>query len=262
MKLKMKVVYIFLLLVIFFSLASKNVIPSSISENTKTGIEKINSMQSKTVADIKKDAINKKIDVEEKNIENIIDKAINAPIYTTKDYKEFFNNTVFMGDSLTEAIYAYGFLDSTSVVAEKGKNVMTALKDDVPKVINLVPNRVIMLYGMNDLECFGNLSDFYDKYKILINSTKEKLPEVQIIVISTFYTTDEAIMTSQSLSRDRVDEANKYIKKMCEEESITYLDLRSITSKKSKLYEPDGIHVVGDFYNIYLEVLMNVLKGE
>ena len=174
MKLKMKVVYIFLLLVIFFSLASKNVIPSSISKNTKTGIEKINSMQTKTVADIKKDATNKKIDVEEKNIENIIDKAINAPIYTTKDYKEFFNNTVFMGDSLTEAIYAYGFLDSTSVVAEKGKNVMTALEDDVPKVINLVPNRVIMLYGMNDLECFEDLNDFFFFFKILINSIKNQ----------------------------------------------------------------------------------------
>ena len=49
---------------------------------------------------------------------------------------------------------------------------------------------------------------------------------------------------------------------MCEEESITYLDLRSIISKKPNLYEPDGIHVVADFYNIYLEVLMNVLKGE
>ena len=59
--------------------------------------------------------------------------------------------------ALTEAIYAYGFLDSTSVVAEKGKNVMTALEDDVPKVVNLVPNRVIMLYGMNDLECFEDL---------------------------------------------------------------------------------------------------------
>lgn len=258
----MKVIYIFLLLVIFFSLASKNVIPSTISKNTETGIEKINSMQNKTVADIKKNITNKKIDVEEKNIENIIDEAISAPVYTTKDYREFFNNTVFMGDSLTEAIYAYEFLDSTSVVAEKGKNVMTALEDDVPKVVNLVPNRVIMLYGMNDLSCFGNLNDFYGKYKILVNSIKEKLPETQIIIISTFYVTDEAAMTSQNLSKDRVDEANKYIKKMCEEESITYLDLRSIISKKPNLYEPDGIHVVADFYNIYLEVLMNVLKGE
>ena len=92
------------------------------------------------------------------------------------NYKVIFKSTVFMGDSLTEAIYAYGFLDSTSVVAEKGKNVMTALEDDVPKVVNLVPNRVIMLYGMNDLECFEDLNDFCDKYKILINSTKEKLP--------------------------------------------------------------------------------------
>lgn len=262
MKLKKKVVYIFLLLVIFFSLSSKNVIPSAISKNTKNGIKKINSMQSKTVADIKKDATNKKIDVKEKNIEDIIDKAINTPSYTTKDYKEFFKNTVFMGDSLTEAIYAYGFLDSTSVVAEKGKNVMTALEDDLPKVVNLVPNRVIMLYGMNDLACFDNLDDFYDKYKILVNSIKEKLPETQIIVISTFYATDEAVVNSKYLSKDRVDEANKYIKKMCEEESITYLDLRSIISKKPGLYEPDGIHVVGNFYNIYLEVLMNILKGE
>lgn len=258
----MKVVYIFLSLVIFFSLASRDVIPSSISRNTKMGIEKINSMQNKTVADIKQDIIDVKLDVEEKNIEEIIDKAINEPMYTTKDYKEFFNDTVFMGDSLTEAIYAYEFLDSTSVVAEKGKNVMTALEDDVPKLINLAPNRVIMLYGMNDLGCFDNLNDFYERYKILINSIKEKLPETQIIVISTFYATDEAITTSQYLSKDRVDEANTYIKKMCEEESITYLDLRSIISKKPEFYEPDGIHVVGDFYNIYLEVLMNVLKGE
>ena len=88
MKLKMKVVYIFLLLVIFFSLASKNVIPSSISENTKTGIEKINSMQTKTVADIKKDATNKKIDVEEKNIENIIDNDKYNRIIDKLDKKE------------------------------------------------------------------------------------------------------------------------------------------------------------------------------
>ena len=262
MKCKNKTLYVFLLMIIFFSLASKDVMPTSISKKTKSGIKKIESMQKKTVSDIKEDSEVKKVNIEGEDIDNIIDEAISSPKYNTEDYKEFFNSTVFMGDSLTEAIYGYGFLDSTSVVAEKGKNVMTALEDDVPRVVDLVPDRIIMLYGMNDLECFDNLEEFYDKYKKLINSVKEQLPKTEIIIISTFYVTDKEATEVTALSKDRVDEANKYIKKMCDEEDLTYLDLRSITSKKPNFYEPDGVHVIGDFYDIYLNVLINILKGE
>ena len=78
MKCKNKTLYVFLLMIIFFSLASKDVMPTSISKKTKSGIKKIESMQKKTVSDIKEDSEVKKVNIEEEDIDNIIDEAISS----------------------------------------------------------------------------------------------------------------------------------------------------------------------------------------
>lgn len=252
LKIKMTVLALFVITVLFFSSLSSSYIPLTTGKITQGGIKKIKSLEEDDV-----NAIQKKIDEKQQNF--IAQKELDSSNFTNSDYKTFFKNTVFMGDSLTQPLDFYGFLDSTSVVAEKGRYVVAAL-NDVDKVASLYPTRVIMLYGMNDLGYYPQIEDFITNYKILINKVKSKLPKAEIVILSPLYVTKTAQINSPEVSTDRIDKSNELIVEMCEEEEIEYIDIREIITKNPNLYEPDGMHVVADFYNKLLDLLILKLR--
>ena len=66
------------------------------------------------------------------------------------NYKEIFKNTVFIGDSQTEGLKEYNILNSTSVLAKKGSNLVDA-RNYIDSLSNLNPSTTFLLYGMNDI---------------------------------------------------------------------------------------------------------------
>lgn len=248
LKIKITVLALFVTTVVFFLSLSSSYIPLTTSKVTEDGIERIKLLEENDV-----NTIQKKIDERQQSL--IAEKELNSSNFTNSDYKAFFQNTVFMGDSLTQPLDFYGFLDSTSVVAEKGRYVVSAL-EDVDKVASLYPTRVVMLYGMNDLGYYPKLEDFITNYKVLINKVKSKLPKAEIVILSPLYVTQAAQISSPEVSSDRIDRSNELIVQMCEEEEIEYIDIRGIITKNPNLYEPDGMHVVAGFYNILLNSLI------
>ena len=52
-------------------------------------------------------------------------------------FRKAFESVVFMGDSQAEPLSLYGYADSSSVIASKGRNVISA-KDDVKKAASLM----------------------------------------------------------------------------------------------------------------------------
>ena len=63
----------------------------------------------------------------------------------------------------------YDFISDNETVAVKGKNVMLA-KDDINTIIAKNPTNLYLLFGMNDLECFGDVKDFKVAYEELLKS--------------------------------------------------------------------------------------------
>lgn len=222
------------------------------------GVLAIKDLENKDVSDIQR-KIEKikqdKIDeLNKKNQESIKkNEKSNTNENKNRNYKEIFEDTVFMGDSLVEPLEEYNFLSSSSVVATKGRNVITANEKDVSSVTNLKPRKIIMLYGMNDLNMFKYKNDFINKYKVLIGNIRNRLPETKIYINNIFKTQEKVWLNDKNFTPERITEFNNALKDMCDELKINYIDVSSLVKGNSKLYEPDGIHLIANFYPNWLE---------
>ena len=67
------------------------------------------------------------------------------------EIRQVFAGNVIIGDSITESIVEYGYLDTDVVVSKRGLNVGAA-DDQISTAIALNPSHVFMAFGSNDLE--------------------------------------------------------------------------------------------------------------
>ena len=78
------------------------------------------------------------------------------------EIRQVFAGNVIIGDSITESIVEYGYLDTDVVVSKRGLNVGAA-DDQISTAIALNPSHVFMAFGSNDLEIYGSASsEFID----------------------------------------------------------------------------------------------------
>lgn len=253
---KIGVLFVALLVGVFFVKTSANNITVTANQETKDGIETVSELEKKDVAKVQqkfKEREEKKAKEEEKSNGN----ATSAT--SENNYKVIFKSTVFMGDSLTQPLSLYGFLDNTSVVAEKGRNIDKALAD-LDRVVNLCPSTVVMFFGMNDLGYYDNIEDYITKYKELVSELRKKITDVELVILSPTYITEQAALTTTFLSSDRIDKSNELLKDMCKKEKITYIDIRDIQTNNPNMFEPDGIHLVGSFYPLMLDKIISEMK--
>lgn len=208
------------------------------------------------------------VELENLNVDEVEDKIKDAKVTAEAkellkengqvDLKKYYKNTVFFGDSLTEFISAAQILTEKSVVATKGRNVITA-KQDIEKIKALNPERIIILFGMNDVEVFSNTEDFKNKYVELINEIKAVLPKTDIYIESPLPVQAKAANASPRLTNDNVAKFRQACKEVAETEGAKYVDI-SVLVKDEKYFEPDGIHFVYDFYPGLLNFLRNTIE--
>lgn len=169
--------------------------------------------------------------------------------------RTYFEDSIFMGDSITQSISLYGLLPPANVVARVGRNTGSAL-EDVPLLANLSPDRLFIWYGMNDLEVYQRKDAFLSAYRKLLQKIQQVQPETQIILLSILPAQDKAAVKKPSLAKERRDEFNAAIQSLAAEANLSYIDLTALS--RPELYEPDGIHVKKEFYGEFF----NFLKRE
>lgn len=217
-------------------------------EYYNSGMNVLDELEEKEVTEVN-DKINKN---EDSNNENTSDNDSGE-----KNYKEYFKNDVFMGDSLVEAFNAYQFLDSSCVVAKVGGNLTTA-EESIDKVIGLDPKNLFIAYGLNELLINDNKEDFINKYNSVVQSIKEKKPDINIYITSIFYVKEDTVSKNPVFRRERIDEYNEALKEMCNENKYNYVDINQYVTEN--YYEPDGIHLIGSFYYIWLDKLIEEVE--
>ena len=84
----------------------------------------------------------------------------NTTLLTDVQIRQVFAGSVILGDSITNSIVEYGYLDTDVVVAKLGLSVAGA-DEQIATAIGLNPTHVFMAFGSNDLETYGsNSSEF------------------------------------------------------------------------------------------------------
>ena len=196
---------------------------------------------------------------------NILNKNNNSTENENINYAKHYENTVFMGDSITEALSEFSILDSYNVIANKGDTVINA-SQNIDKLQGINPKNLVLLYGMNDVIAFDSNSSeessdlFKEKYIELINSIKSVLPNTNIYLISPLPVMSNAVNTNYRLTNENLNEFRLKVTEVSTSTGTTYIDLASVITEKDYLHEQDGIHYKYDFYTLWLDFLKNYIK--
>ncbi len=208
------------------------------------------------------DDLQNKIDTYHNDILNT-----NNNILSNEDmnYSKYYENTAFMGDSITEALSEFGILDSYNVIANKGDTVIKA-SQNIDKLQGINPKNLVLLYGMNDVIAFDSNSSqessnaFKENYIELINSIKAVLPKTNIYLISPLPVMNNAVNTNYRLTNENLNEFRLKVAEVSTATGSTYIDLASVITEKDYLHEQDGIHYKYDFYTLWLDLLKNYIQ--
>ena len=162
-----------------------------------------------------------------------------------------------LGDSIVEGLSAYQLLNPTQAISARGKRSDNCA-DDIKKAAGLSPKRVILHYGMNDLEyCRGNEKLFITHYQSALKQVKKQMPKAKIYVHALLPIEASAIKQVSYYAKWKT--FNQALKKLCEKENITFIDSGFLLKNKND-YESDGIHPKYAFYEKWLPHLIEVLK--
>lgn len=184
----------------------------------------------------------------------------------SKDYNTVFEDTIFMGDSITEGLFYMEVIDESKVVAAMGKTIVKA-KEDLSKVVSLNPKKVVLLFGMNDVILFEEVSQwtsidmFKATYKELLETLKGQLPYAEIYVMSPLSVAEGDLSASHRLTNENLDRFRAVVEELSKEIDVNYVDINTILKENKDLHAEDGIHLKHDFYVEWMNYLDSYIKN-
>lgn len=188
------------------------------------------------------------------------------------DYYEesFFENDLFIGDSISTGLVNYGYLKSSNVFAQVGLNPESAVTKEydgytaVSKAKEMKPKRIYIMLGSNGLAYMGN-TYMIQQMKLLVDALREATPDSYIYVISISPVTKAHESEGQE-TMAMVNGYNKLLKDFADEEGVVYLDLcnqlQDSTGYFSDKYaEVDGLHFLGSAYKKMLSFIQSSIEN-
>ena len=190
-----------------------------------------------------------------------------GPLPSTTYTEEFFENDLFIGDSIFTGLYLYEFIPMENVAAAVGYTPYKALNGAFSRTYSgsaadyakeLQPTRIYIMLGSNAIGSGADLSIVISQYRELLKTLRANCPDSRICVISIPPVAEVTEYTN--LNNSDINSVNAEILKMCSELDADYYDLNAelIDEKgyfRKDLAEADGLHFKGTTYKVLLSGL-------
>ena len=179
--------------------------------------------------------------------------------------KDYFNSSLFIGDSISTGLSLYGFLDSDNVFAQQGLAPSTALDAEIDgvslsaKIASFKPKKIFVMLGTNSVG-YADSETLTDSMKALVENIS-KLCSAKVYVISIPPVTKEAEQDSDNaLTSAAINEYNTLLKEAIADTKASFIDLHSVLVDEDGYFsedfaEMDGIHFTGKTYEVMLSYL-------
>ncbi len=169
-----------------------------------------------------------------------------------------FQDSIFIGDSITEGFVFNAILPKESVIAGAGATAGFTY-DDIDALVQQQPGNVFIMLGSVDI--LMPVDDpkqlFKNDMTKLIDKIREELPDCKIYLQSITPVTQEALKVEPRY--ERIDEYNELLKELADELSATYVDIGVLAEENPDLFAEDGIHFKKEFYQLWLKKLSESL---
>lgn len=177
------------------------------------------------------------------------------------NFKEYFAQDVFMGDSITEAVSHYEILNMPNVNAKMGININEAARE-IPKIKVKNPRNIYLLYGVNDMDDRMPIDWFTGQYRTLVRMTKARYPNARIYVQSVLPVEPAVEKRTPHTNNAFINQCNAALEKMAAEEKVNYVNINQlVTFELEGIYEGDGKHFKRPFYNMWFNFMVEHTGG-
>jgi lysophospholipase L1-like esterase len=198
-----------------------------------------------------------------------------APHEATKSDYKYFDDAVFVGDSITDGFANYDYFSSDLLVTSIGASTYTAVTDhqmpinesksDVgwmpDRIAAKDPKKIYLLLGSNDLG-WMSVSQYIDYYGQFIDLLEQKCPGVKIYVQSiTPMCASVENSKDWPMDNEKIENYNAALKPMCITKGIKYLDIASVLKgpdgKLPADSSDDGVHLRTKEYKLWIDYLVS-----
>ncbi|HRR30370.1 MAG TPA: GDSL-type esterase/lipase family protein [Candidatus Sumerlaeia bacterium] len=185
-------------------------------------------------------------------------------------------NIVFLGDSLTQGFKLKIFFPELPVlnrgIVSDGIADFPGSKTNWRGITNRMkeslfdcnPSHVFLLIGTNDVGSGIALEYWFDQYKKVIAQTRQKFPDVKIIIV-TCPPSGEPYKRVATLN-PQILKWNEMIKKYAAEEKFRVIDLYALLANNDGILPPeltrDGLHFNQTGYERWAEAIRPILRED
>lgn len=194
----------------------------------------------------------------------------------TVDYdEEFFDDDLFIGDSISTGYSGYGILNEKNVFAKIGLNPLSALDTEVTTVngdmllsdaVSLAaPKRAYVMLGSNGIDWLA-CSNMLDAISSIVDAIHDASPETQIICLTIPPVTKEYDDANEELDvMDKIHDYNSRLAQLCDDKDIQCIDITTMLEDNEGYFidyyaETDGMHFKPTAYKMILTKIQYTLS--
>lgn len=184
--------------------------------------------------------------------------------------KSFFDNDMFIGDSISTGLYLYEYLDKENVFAEVGLNPLTAVTHEIDgetsieRATAMQPEHIYIMLGTNGLASL-DASYMASEMINLIAELEIACPTADIYIISIPPVT-AAHDALGNETMQKVTDYNTRLQSLCSEGGYGFIDICAAMLDADGYFsaeyaEEDGLHFLGTAYAKMLSMIQNAVEG-
>ena len=182
-----------------------------------------------------------------------------AQEYTSREY---YNGSIFIGDSIMDGIAYYKYIDTPQVMAD-GNNTTDKADRYIETAVNLKPAKVFIMVGLNDVN-YGTRSAQTIAENIMWIATQIKTasPTTNVYVLSLLPITQAfEAKANVNAKQSVIDEVNNIVMSACQPNSVTYIDVATAFKDNTGYMNPQYTGNGSNIYNEYYPFLLNSIAG-
>lgn len=188
----------------------------------------------------------------------------------------YFDDALFIGDSISKGLWVYEVLPKSNVIADQnvginqivageavynGKGGQKVTLYQAIEQSGITPKKLYILLGSNGIPGFDNDYHINFYYK-LIDEIKAKFPNTVIYVQSVTPITKAASSKRKTFTTEKINDFNELVYKMAQEENVYFLNVEDALMDgdgrlNAEYAGGDGIHMLKSGYVALLDYYKN-----
>lgn len=184
---------------------------------------------------------------------------------------EYFDDALFVGDSITEGIKLYDVMSNVTVLASTGvnldslytKNAVTLEDGSKVPILEATkhqkPGKIYLMMGVNSL--LSDEDSFRASYSRVVDTLVEQHPDAILYIQSILPVTADYEQRSNAVADNaKIDRYNEVLKELAAEKNVYYLNVAEVFKDAdgclpNSASPKDGIHFGSSWYRIWFDYL-------